>query len=513
MLRGRRILTLVPGLDGDAIWWEKGRVRGVGRAAVIDRQAPRDLPRFDLPNALITPGFVDGHTHFAMWALGRRRVQLAGARTRAEAVTPGRGSRAVAGMGPGPRVGRQRLERAPGPVRARPVQRGPGVPRFARRSRGLGEQRGARRPPESPGRRPIRPAVGSCGTPRASRPGCCWSAPWSCVARVVPPPPDGSAGRGPARGAGRGAPAGGHRNPRRGGRAAPGGIPPSRAGGRAPAPGAVPSARRFAAGSRPPRRAERRRLPLARHGRGQAVPRRQPRQPDRVDARAVRGKPRPGHADHRRGGGRRGDGTAAEAGIAATVHAIGDAAVRRALDLLERLPRAAMPHRIEHFQCVHPPTSTARPRAGIVVSMQPAHLLTDIPLVDRHWGARGRGAYAFRSLLAARHAGGLRERRAGGLDRPAGGRLRGARAAGDRRCAARRLAARGEARASRRRSRAYTAGGRAVAGGVGDRAGALGPGHGCRPRGMGRGPRGRAGRRGRLPRGPGACSRWSAARS
>jgi predicted amidohydrolase YtcJ len=31
--------------------------------------------------------------------------------------------------------------------------------------------------------------------------------------------------------------------------------------------------------------------------------------------------------------------------------------------------------------------------------MQPAHLLTDIPLVDRHWGGRGQGAYAFRSLL------------------------------------------------------------------------------------------------------------------
>ena len=30
--------------------------------------------------------------------------------------------------------------------------------------------------------------------------------------------------------------------------------------------------------------------------------------------------------------------------------------------------------------------------------MQPAHLLTDIPLVERHWGARGRGAYAFESL-------------------------------------------------------------------------------------------------------------------
>jgi predicted amidohydrolase YtcJ len=38
---------------------------------------------------------------------------------------------------------------------------------------------------------------------------------------------------------------------------------------------------------------------------------------------------------------------------------------------------------------------------GLVVSMQPAHLLTDIPLVDQHWGERGQGAYAFRSLLNA----------------------------------------------------------------------------------------------------------------
>ena len=36
----------------------------------------------------------------------------------------------------------------------------------------------------------------------------------------------------------------------------------------------------------------------------------------------------------------------------------------------------------------------------MVLSMQPAHLLTDIELIERHWGgARGRGAYAFRSLL------------------------------------------------------------------------------------------------------------------
>jgi predicted amidohydrolase YtcJ len=96
--------------------------------------------------------------------------------------------------------------------------------------------------------------------------------------------------------------------------------------------------------------------------------------------------------------------TAAGNGIAVTAHAIGDAAVRQALDLLEALPRAALPHRIEHFQCIHPSDLSRAAAAGIVASMQPAHLLTDIPLVERHWGGRGRGAYAFRSLLQRRTA-------------------------------------------------------------------------------------------------------------
>jgi len=91
---------------------------------------------------------------------------------------------------------------------------------------------------------------------------------------------------------------------------------------------------------------------------------------------------------------------AARHGIASTVHAIGDAAVRRALDLLEPLPRTALPHRIEHFQCVDPADLDRAAAAGIVLSMQPAHLLVDIPLAERHWGSRGRGAYAFRTLSA-----------------------------------------------------------------------------------------------------------------
>ena len=71
---------------GDAVWWEHGVVRAVGPAHLLEPAVPRDVPRFELSNALVTPGFVDGHTHFAMWALNRRRVQLAGARSRGEAV-------------------------------------------------------------------------------------------------------------------------------------------------------------------------------------------------------------------------------------------------------------------------------------------------------------------------------------------------------------------------------------------------------------------------------------------
>jgi predicted amidohydrolase YtcJ len=91
--------------------------------------------------------------------------------------------------------------------------------------------------------------------------------------------------------------------------------------------------------------------------------------------------------------------TAANAGLAAVVHAIGDAAVRRALDLITGIPPVGISHRIEHFQCVHPADLSRAAASGIALSMQPAHILTDIPLADRHWGGRSAGAYQFRSLL------------------------------------------------------------------------------------------------------------------
>ncbi len=93
---------------------------------------------------------------------------------------------------------------------------------------------------------------------------------------------------------------------------------------------------------------------------------------------------------------------AAAAGLASTVHAIGDAAVRMTLDSLEAAPAAglAVPHRIEHLQCVSREDIPRVARAGISASMQPSHLLTDLPLVEPAWGtARARRTFAFRSLL------------------------------------------------------------------------------------------------------------------
>lgn len=92
---------------------------------------------------------------------------------------------------------------------------------------------------------------------------------------------------------------------------------------------------------------------------------------------------------------------AAQAGLAATVHAIGDAAVRMTLDVLEGAGQVGLriPHRVEHLQCVHREDFGRAAQLGVVASMQPSHLLTDIRLAEEHWGAeRCRGTMVLRTL-------------------------------------------------------------------------------------------------------------------
>lgn len=93
----------------------------------------------------------------------------------------------------------------------------------------------------------------------------------------------------------------------------------------------------------------------------------------------------------------------AQAGLNAVWHAIGDKAVRRALDALEPLAgshRLWRP-RIEHAQCVDPIDMPRFKRAGVIASMQPIHAVSDRELADREWGGRTGYAYAWGALLRA----------------------------------------------------------------------------------------------------------------
>ena len=89
----------------------------------------------------------------------------------------------------------------------------------------------------------------------------------------------------------------------------------------------------------------------------------------------------------------------AEAGFSPAVHAIGDEAVRIALDALRHLGQKVRP-RVEHAQHVHH-DDLARFR-GIVASMQPLHKADDGRYVERCLGPqRVGGAFAFRDLRSA----------------------------------------------------------------------------------------------------------------
>ncbi len=97
---------------------------------------------------------------------------------------------------------------------------------------------------------------------------------------------------------------------------------------------------------------------------------------------------------------------AARAGLGVAVHAIGDAAVRNALDAIAwaraQDPLAARAlYRIEHAQLVHPDDFARFAQLDVVASMQPTHAVADWRAADEHWGPRSRTAYAWRSLLDA----------------------------------------------------------------------------------------------------------------
>lgn len=91
--------------------------------------------------------------------------------------------------------------------------------------------------------------------------------------------------------------------------------------------------------------------------------------------------------------------TVAEAGLSPAVHAIGDEAVRLALDAIDDVDRAIRP-RIEHAQ--HIDATDFRRFRGRIASMQPLHKADDGRYVRRRLGdKRLAGTFAFRRLLDA----------------------------------------------------------------------------------------------------------------
>jgi predicted amidohydrolase YtcJ len=91
---------------------------------------------------------------------------------------------------------------------------------------------------------------------------------------------------------------------------------------------------------------------------------------------------------------------AAGVGIVSQIHAIGDAAVRAALDALAPHRGAGrLQPRIEHVQLVDPVDLPRFARFGVAASVQPIHLRSDAAQARRLWGERAeRSGYPWRSL-------------------------------------------------------------------------------------------------------------------
>jgi predicted amidohydrolase YtcJ len=91
---------------------------------------------------------------------------------------------------------------------------------------------------------------------------------------------------------------------------------------------------------------------------------------------------------------------AARSGIVTQIHAIGDAALRAAVDALA--PHAGtgpLVPRVEHVQLVDPADLGRFARHGIAASVQPVHLRTDAAQARHLWGERAeRSGYPWRSL-------------------------------------------------------------------------------------------------------------------
>ncbi|MEW5925518.1 MAG: amidohydrolase family protein, partial [Candidatus Zixiibacteriota bacterium] len=92
---------------------------------------------------------------------------------------------------------------------------------------------------------------------------------------------------------------------------------------------------------------------------------------------------------------------ASKLGLPTAIHAIGDKAVSNVLDCYEKAPAllSGGRRRIEHLQMIRRSDIKRLKTLGIVASMQPSHCPSDITLIDKYWGKRGRNCFIFNTLL------------------------------------------------------------------------------------------------------------------
>ncbi len=94
---------------------------------------------------------------------------------------------------------------------------------------------------------------------------------------------------------------------------------------------------------------------------------------------------------------------AAAGGLGMAVHAIGDGAVRAALDAFAATAddwgEAGVRQRIEHAQCVDDADVGRFAELGVIASVQPTHATSDRDVAERLWGARAAAAYRTGDLL------------------------------------------------------------------------------------------------------------------
>jgi len=92
------------------------------------------------------------------------------------------------------------------------------------------------------------------------------------------------------------------------------------------------------------------------------------------------------------------------AGFNPRVHAIGDEAIDRILDIYEEVARVNGPRPGRRFAIIHnqvirgPETAHRQAELGIIAEMQPYHTIDDMRWMEERIGARARWAYAFRTL-------------------------------------------------------------------------------------------------------------------